>query len=128
MAGNQRDEMRLWKTHTVRVGGSVEAPEPDDNWSPRARQWYLSLCESAPALEYEPSDWATALAAADLLTYCTVHGRVSAQHWAEFVRLANSLFATPDARRRAKIEVAGRDDEDTGLVSEIDAWRASHGL
>src|ERR1051325_4356255 len=45
-----------------------DLPEPDPLWDPIARDWYLSLRESGQAAFYEPSDWAVARYAAELMS------------------------------------------------------------
>ncbi|MBQ1164022.1 hypothetical protein KBZ21_39135, partial [Streptomyces sp. A73] len=45
-----------------------ELPEPDELWHPIARDWYLSLRASGQAVFYQPSDWAMARYAAELMS------------------------------------------------------------
>src|SRR5690348_10108444 len=45
-----------------------DLPDPDPDWHEIATDWYLSLRESGQAAFYQPSDWAVARYAADLMS------------------------------------------------------------
>jgi hypothetical protein len=86
----------------VTVPGVVEVPALDvgEELHEYARDWYLSLAESAQSRYYEPSDWAAAQLVALMLSRTLADPEPSAQ----MVRVLNkgmvALGCSPAARRR----------------------------
>lgn len=86
-----------------------DLPEPDELWHPIARDWYLSLRESGQAVFYQPSDWATARYAAELMSRALDPDRVpNGQLIAALNSVMGTLLTTEGDRRRARIELERR--------------------
>lgn len=107
-----------------------ELPEPDTLWHPIASDWYLSLRESGQAAFYQPSDWAVARYAADLMSKVLLSERgPNGQLVAALNSVMASLLTTEGDRRRARMELerkkpTGRCDAD---VTVLDDYRAAFG-
>ncbi|MEU1663562.1 hypothetical protein ABZ547_08100 [Streptomyces sparsogenes] len=107
-----------------------DLPEPDEFWHPIASDWYLSLRESGQAAFYQPSDWAVARYAADLMSKVLMSERgPNGQLVAALNSVMSSLLTTEGDRRRARMELerqkpAGRSDAD---VTVLDDYRAAFG-
>jgi hypothetical protein len=107
-----------------------DLPEPDALWHPIASDWYLSLRESGQAAFYQPSDWAVARYAADLMSKVLLSERgPNGQLVAALNSVMSSLLTTEGDRRRARMELerkkpAGRSDAD---VTVLDDYRAAFG-
>jgi hypothetical protein len=81
-------------------------PEPDPLWHPIATEWYLSLRDSGQAAFYEPSDWAMARYAAELMSRGLQSDRPpNGQYVAALNSVMASLLTTEGDRRRARIEL-----------------------
>lgn len=81
-------------------------PEPDGLWHPIATDWYLSLRESGQAAFYQPSDWAMARYAAELMSRGLQSDRPpNGQYVAALNSVMASLLTTEGDRRRARIEL-----------------------
>lgn len=107
-----------------------DLPDPDALWHPIATAWYLSLRESGQAAFYQPSDWAVAQYAADLMSK-VLHSEKgpNGQLVAALNSVMSSLLTTEGDRRRARLELerkkpAGRSDAD---VTVLDDYRAAFG-
>lgn len=84
-------------------------PEPDPLWHPIAIDWYLSLQESGQAAFYQPSDWAVARYAAELMSRGLQSDRPpNGQYVAALNSVMASLLTTEGDRRRARIELERR--------------------
>jgi hypothetical protein len=83
-----------------------ELPDPDELWHPIATEWYLSLRESGQAAFYQPSDWAMARYAAELMSRGLQSDRPpNGQYVAALNSVMASLLTTEGDRRRARIEL-----------------------
>jgi len=83
-----------------------DLPEPDGSWHPVATEWYLSLRESGQAVFYQPSDWAMARYAAELMSRGLMEDRPpNGQYVAALNSVMASLLTTEGDRRRARIEL-----------------------
>src|SRR3954468_17252616 len=86
-----------------------ELPEPDALWHPIATDWYLSLRESGQAAFYQPSDWAMARYAAELMSRGLLEERPpNGQYVAALNSVMSSLLTTAGDGRRVRIELQGR--------------------
>jgi hypothetical protein len=106
-------------------GSDFPPPKPDPKWKPEARSWFNSLGLSGQSEFYEPSDWATAVAAAQ--AYDVFLRTYNASIFAQFVRLSERLGATVTDRKRSRIELAIPDvtDEDEDEADEaINTWHS----
>jgi hypothetical protein len=99
-------------------------PEADKSWLPKARSWYNSLKLSGHSEFFEPSDWATAVAAADAYNvFLRTH---NASILAQFVRLSERLGATLMDRKRGRVELSEpvQEDEDEAAADEaVQGWQ-----
>lgn len=107
-----------------------DLPEPDPLWHPIAVDWYLSLRESGQAAFYEPSDWAVARYAADLMSKVLMSERgPNGQLVAALNSVMSSLLTTEGDRRRARMELerkpAGK--QAPASVTAIADYRSSIG-
>jgi len=107
-----------------------DLPEPDELWHPIARDWYLSLRESGQAAFYQPSDWAMARYAAELMSRGLSSDRPPN---GQFVSALDSVMArlltTEGDRRRARIELERKpvQQQAPAGVTAIADYRASLG-
>lgn len=92
-------------SETVTVAGTVPVPATDPTWHPIARDWYDSLGPSGQGKFYEPSDWATAQYAAELMSRLLNQDDVSAALVSGLNSLLSALLVTEGARRRVGIEI-----------------------
>ncbi len=87
-----------------------DLPDPSPGWDPIAADWYLSLRESGQAAFYQPSDWAVARYAAELMSRvldCSERGP-NGQLVAALNSVMSSLLTTEGDRRRARMELERR--------------------
>ena len=107
-----------------------DLPEPDPNWHPIATDWYLSLRESGQAAFYQPSDWAVARYAAELMSRGLSSDRApNGQYVAALNSVMTSLLTTEGDRRRARIELERKKPAQhaPASVTAIADYRASIG-
>lgn len=108
--------------------GLPDLPEPDALWHPIASDWYLSLRQSGQAAFYQPSDWAVARYAADLMSKVLLSERgPNGQLVAALNSVMSSLLTTEGDRRRARMELerkkpAPQSDAD---VTVLDDYRSA---
>ncbi|MGF2208967.1 hypothetical protein [Streptomyces albidoflavus] len=103
-----------------------DLPDPDPLWHPIATDWYLSLQESGQAAFYQPSDWAMARYAAELMSRGLSSDRPpNGQYVAALNSVMASLLTTEGDRRRARIELERKAPEGPQLaaVRPLDAYR-----
>lgn len=103
-----------------------ELPGPDPLWHPIAVDWYVSLQESGQAQFYEPSDWAMARYAAELMHRGLSSDRPpNGQYVSALNSLMSSLLTTEGDRRRARIELERKKPVGAKLasVSPLDSYR-----
>lgn len=102
-----------------------DLPEPDSLWHPIAVDWYLSLQESGQAQFYEPSDWAMARYAAELMSRGLASDRPpNGQYVAALNSVMASLLTTEGDRRRARIELERKPaGPQLASVKPLDAYR-----
>jgi hypothetical protein len=108
----------------VATGAEHPIPEADTSWKPKARSWYNSLKLSGQSEFFEPSDWATAVAAADAYdVFLRTH---NASILAQFTRLSERLGATIADRKRTRIELeepAPEDEDETAADEAVKGWQ-----
>src|SRR5256885_12926437 len=83
--GRAHDDPRYLSTARGRRQGSPVIPVASPRWHATARSWYNSLAISGHSAFFEPSDWATAVAAAEM--YNRFLRTDNASILAQFVRL-----------------------------------------
>ena len=100
-------------------------PTPAGHWRPQTRSWFNSLSLSAQSDLYEPSDWATAVAAAEAYDiFLRTH---NASILGSFVRLSERLGVCVSDRKRSRIEMEPPDTEDedeTAADKAVQGWQA----
>jgi hypothetical protein len=102
-----------------------DLPGPDELWHPIATDWYLSLRESGQAAFYEPSDWAMARYAAELMSRGLSSDRPpNGQYVAALNSVMTSLLTTEGDRRRARMELERKPAvPQLASVSPLDSYR-----
>ncbi|MFD5027002.1 hypothetical protein [Streptomyces sp. NPDC058373] len=102
-----------------------DLPAPDPRWHPIATDWYLSLQESGQAAFYQPSDWAMARYAAELMSRGLAADKPpNGQYVAALNSVMASLLTTEGDRRRARIELERKKTGPTlAPVKPLDAYR-----
>lgn len=110
---------------TALGASSVAVPEPEPDWHPLARDWFVSLSQSGQSQFYEPSDWQTARIAATAMSRELFRDSIRSTMLAEFMSIAESLLTTEGDRRRVRLELerdSGEPVEDPG-VAIMDKYR-----
>lgn len=112
----------------VEVEGPHEVPVPRlrAGLHPLAVAWFQSLGESAQSRFYEPSDWMTAVLAAEVLDEW-MRVRTSSL-LATLNEMAGTLMTTEGARRRLRIELERATGEPQADIATIDDYRRRLGL
>lgn len=85
-----------------------DLPDPDPAWDEIASDWYLSLRRSGQAVFYQPSDWAMARYAAELMSRVLESERPNGQLVSALDSVMARLLTTEGDRRRARIELERR--------------------
>lgn len=101
-------------TPTTAAGATtVKPPAEDRSWHPAAKRWFRSLKHSGQAVFYEPSDWAYAQLAADLLSTEMNTGKPRAAIIGQVTTMMDNLLTSEGARRRLRVELirAGQHDD-----------------
>jgi hypothetical protein len=107
-----------------------ELPDADPLWHPIASDWYLSLRESGQAAFYQPSDWAVARYAADLMSKVLQSERgPNGQLVAALNSVMSSLLTTEGDRRRARMELERKKPQtgEPANVTALDDYRSAFG-
>lgn len=103
---NKSDDVEVVQAPSGPPPDVPDLPEPDSNWHEIATDWYLSLRESGQAAFYQPSDWAMARYAAELMSRGLASDRPpNGQYVAALNSVMASLLTTEGDRRRARIEL-----------------------
>jgi hypothetical protein len=102
-----------------------DLPDPDPLWHPIATDWYLSLQESGQAVFYQPSDWAMARYAAELMSRGLSSDRPpNGQYVSALDSVMARLLTTEGDRRRARIELERKPaGPQLASVKPLDAYR-----
>jgi len=124
-SGHGDDPRFIKVTQGTATGSEHPIPKADPGWKPKARSWYNSLALSGQSDFYEPSDWMTAVAAADAYdVFLRTH---NASILAQFTRLSERLGATLADRKRTRIELEEPAPEDEDEAAADDAVRSWQG-
>ena len=85
----------------------VIMPPADPDWHRIASDWYLSLGESGQSQFYEPSDWATARLAAEVMSRTLLsESRITGPLFTAMMSAACEMLSTEASRRRLRMELA----------------------
>jgi hypothetical protein len=114
------------KRHLIQV-----LPVASERWLPNTKAWFESLSESSQSAQYEASDWATAVCAAEALDVATRTRNASVL--AHFVRLSERLGVTMIDRKKSMMDTDGPDgtDADSVAADVVKDWHQRlhrHGL
>ncbi|MFJ6073697.1 hypothetical protein ACIQFU_23120 [Streptomyces sp. NPDC093065] len=122
---NKSDGPELVKAPSGAPVDLPELPDPDPAWHEIAYDWYLSLRESGQAAFYQPSDWAVARYAAELMSRGLSSDRPpNGQYVAALDSVMARLLTTEGDRRRARIELERKPAErPLAAVQPLDAYR-----
>jgi hypothetical protein len=122
---NKEDGPKLAKAASGPPVGVPDLPEPDPLWHPIATDWYLSLQQSGQAAFYEPSDWAMARYAAELMSRGLSSDRPpNGQYVSALDSVMARLLTTEGDRRRARIELERKPaGPQLASVKPLDAYR-----
>lgn len=88
----------------VEMHGPVVIPEPRTNWHPVAAAWFEALKASGQSLFYEPSDWANAMYACELMTRSLEDEATAAKATAALAAMKD-LAPTETDRRKIRLQV-----------------------
>jgi hypothetical protein len=127
---NKDDGPELVQAPSAPPAELPDLPEPDPNWHEIATDWYLSLRESGQAQFYQPSDWAVARYAAELMSRGLSSDRPpNGQYVAALNSVMTALLTTEGDRRRARIELERKKpaQQAPASVTAIADYRASIG-
>lgn len=127
---NKSDGPGLAKAPSGPPADVPDLPDPDPLWHSIATDWYLSLQESGQAAFYQPSDWAVARYAAELMSRGLSSDRPpNGQYVAALNSVMASLLTTEGDRRRARIELERQPAErqEPAGVTAIADYRAQLG-
>lgn len=109
------------KVVVSKIAPEVKAPAEDPKWHISAKRWYRSLKKSGQAIFYEPSDWAYAQLAADLLTIEMTATKPRAVMISRIQSMMDNLMTSEGARRRLRLELiregaSGGDDGNAPVI------------
>jgi len=128
---NKDDGPELLKAPSGAPDDLPDLPGADPLWHSIAADWYLSLRESGQAAFYQPSDWAVARYAAELMSRvldCSERGP-NGQLVAALNSVMSSLLTTEGDRRRARMELERKKPVPQGgaKVTALDDYRSAFG-
>lgn len=103
----------------INGAATVKAPAEDRNWHITAKRWFRSLKKSGQAIFYEPSDWAYAQLAADLLSSEMQREKPRAVMISQILSMMDNLLTSEGARRRVRIELVRAGQEQAGDAEVI---------
>lgn len=104
-------------------------PVASERWHPIVRSWFNSLALSGQTQLWQPSDWTTAVLAADCYNRFIQSG--NGQILVTFNRLSERLGVTEIDRKRARIELTteGEVDQDKERAArQVISWKGRLGL
>ena len=112
-------------TDRVTMEGAVKPPPMPRGLHPIAQRWYRSLVNSGQSRFYEPSDWATAVYVAEVMSRNLNDKKFSAMLFASVMSAMDTLLTTEGARRRVRVEIVRDDGEEDAQpgVTAIDDYR-----
>ena len=106
----------------IATTSQVKPPAEDKSWHITAKRWFRSLKKSAQQEFYEPSDWAYAQLAADLLSAEMAREKPRAVMISQILTMMDNLLTSEGARRRVRIELvrAGQDQDGEAEIVPMD--------
>lgn len=108
------------ETEKVVAFGKVEIPELDfADPHPITTDLYESLTNSAQARYFEPSDWQLARFALHFADQLLWSSKPNGQVLATITSLFSDLLMSEGSRRRLRMEIERRGDDETGQVIDV---------
>lgn len=104
-------------------------PEASERWNPIVRSWYNSLKLSGQTQLWQPSDWTTAVLAADAYNRFIQTG--NGQILVTFNRMSERLGVTEIDRKRARIELTTESEVDQDkerAAKQVISWKGRLGV
>lgn len=118
----RRRRNKTSKPKTVEVPGTIDQPEPVEDWHPIAKNWYISLAQSGQAQFYEPSDWQLAQILAEAMSrdlkpqpfwigskddgqFEMIDQPMKGASLAAYLKGMTALMVSEGDRRRAQLEI-----------------------
>ncbi|MBV7294918.1 hypothetical protein KRX51_03165 [Corynebacterium sp. TAE3-ERU12] len=100
---------------------AVKPPAENRAWHIAAKRWYRSLRHSGQSAFYEPSDWAYAQLAADILSDELSREKPRAATINQVLSMMDNLLTSEGARRRLRLELVRTDgtENETNNVVEM---------
>lgn len=92
----------------------VKPPAEDKDWHIAAKRWFRALKKSGQSQFYEPSDWAFAQWACDLMTKEMSREDPRAAMIGELTSMMDNLLTSEGARRRLRVELQRGEDSSDG--------------
>lgn len=104
----------------TRISGAakVKAPAEEKTWHIAAKRWFRSLKHSGQHVFYEPSDWAYAQLAADMLSEELKQEKPRAAVINQVLSMMDNLLTSEGARRRLRVELL-REGQNDVMDAEI---------
>lgn len=107
--------------------GGAPAPPAPEGWHYLAAEYYTALQESDQAADYQPSDWAEARVALEILSRLLKAEKLNGQLLASLTSMFTRLLSTEGDRRRAGIvferSKGGADAQAQAGVVQMDQYR-----
>src|SRR5215472_2427556 len=123
------DPRYMVTTKAHRNNKGIPIPDASERWHVTVRSWFNALKLSGHSVFFEASDWATAVAAAEM--YDRFLRTDNASILAQFDRLTERLGCTEADRKRARIELTNTEVRDTDKERAAEAvvsWRGHLGM
>lgn len=125
-----RTRAELGEVTHAPAGEQVRPPEPDEDWHPIARDFFMSLRKSGQSAFYQASDWQVARYVAEAMSRNLSDGKFSAMLFASVTSAMSELLVTEGDRRRVKLELerhAHTDPDEDASVTALAAYRRDVG-
>jgi len=123
-AGSAKHRTTSERPDTAQVHGRVEVPSAPRSWQPLAKRWYEALAQSGHVRWFEPSDWAAAQLAGELMSRMLRGKQINGQLLAQLLRLLSALGTTESDRRRMRIEIERVTEPRLATVSSLEDQRS----
>jgi hypothetical protein len=125
----EHEDPRYLTTSKARRMAVPAIPEANPQWRPIVRSWYNSLKLSGQTQLWQPSDWTTAVLAAQAYHMFLQTG--NGQILVTFNRMSERLGCTEIDRKRARIELTteGEADQDKERAAkQVISWKGRLGV
>ena len=116
-------------TKALRNNKGIPIPEASERWHVTVQSWFNALKISGHSVFFEASDWATAVAAAEM--YDRFLRTDNASILGQFVKLTERLGCTELDRKRGRIELQDSEVKDTDkdrAAEAVISWKSHLGI